>query len=248
MSKETDVAAVAASVKWIESNTPGQDASIPDHPPAVKVINSVLSLRTDYEATTLPRLECFMKKHPEVRQVTELVDFMANYPTPYDFFREEINFNSQRKGNALDGVVKYLCGIIKESSTVSEEEALKQWAISAKPEDCDSLNVKYFNIAGFQWLRILFFADTSKPDTRIHNFLYDILKRKFKSIECVYFIEDVASHLGYSARKVDSLIWKMMSNWPFARLAPDIADAFPNNIKVNKALQFYLKHSERGKK
>ena len=51
-------------------------------PPAVKVIDCVLSLNRKYDTFVVPRLKTFMSNHPEIQRVVELAKLMANYPTP----------------------------------------------------------------------------------------------------------------------------------------------------------------------
>ena len=137
--------------------------------------------------------------------------------------------------------MKYLCGLIEASPAVPEEETLRQWAIEAEPDNYKKLNIKGVKIATFQWLRILFGADTSKPDVHIMNFINDTIDQKLSEDECVLLIEGVASYLEVSERSVDGAIWQFMSSSSrTVRLAPDVADAFPTDTSVNEALRSYL--------
>ena len=105
--------------------------------------------------------------------------------------------------------VQYICQIIQKTPSVSEEESLKKWAIQAKPQECYSLDIKYFKVAGFQYLRMLFGADTTKPDKHIRDFISDILNRKFSDIEAVLLLEEASKYVGLSVRDVDAYIWKV---------------------------------------
>ena len=60
----------------------------------------------------------------------------------------------------------------------------------AQPEDYLTLNIKGCGIACFQWLRMLFGADTAKPDVHIVNFLSENLGKKVSQIEAVYLMEE----------------------------------------------------------
>lgn len=245
---EADIAAVAAWIaehsEYIFSDTRDEEKSLP---PAIKVIRCVLSLRTSYDKVVKPRVETFMSAHPDIKRVNELSDFMASYPTPYKFMQQEL-INSEQKAKMLQQVVKFLCQITQKTPDISEEESLKRWAIQAKPQDCYSLDIKYFKVAGFQYLRMLFGADTTKPDKHIRDFIFDILNRKFSDIEAVLLLEEASKHVGLSVRDVDAYIWKLGardSGTNVVHLDPDVAAAFPNEVAVNEALRSVLK--ERNK-
>ena len=211
---DADVAAVASRVKEIAPDLPNSDDPVfYSHSPAVKVINSVLSLGINYEKVVRPRLRTFRENNPDVGQVSELAAFIACYPTPIDFLTQELNYRHKpkniMKANAIHSVVNYLGGIIKESPAVSEEEVLEQWAIQAKPEDYRSLGIKGFKLAGFQWLRMLFGADTTKPDVHIKRFLRDALNREVSGTDSIELMEAVAADLKVSVRAVDRIIWNI---------------------------------------
>ena len=243
MIKKTDVNAVVAALKVFSSDIRRHNNLTFNQSPAVKVINSVLSLGISYENYAEPRLKEFEKNRPDVTQVTELKRLIACYSTRYEFLDEELKSKNKRKGEALNEVVKRLCNIIETSPTHSEEEAIRQWAIDAKPEDYRSpeWDIKGFRICGFQWLRMLFGAETTKPDTRIRNFLRDILKRDVLEMEAVCLIKEASENLKLPERKVDSFIWDMMSKWRVVPIAPDLEKAFPTNSSVNEALRSLLK-------
>ena len=194
-----------------------------DHSPAVKVINSVLSLSLGYRKVK-KKLDAFQKNNPDVRQVTELAKLIARYPKPIDFLNKEFGYKhkpkSIRKANAINSVCEKLCGIINASPSVPEEDAIRQWALQAKPKGYRVWDIKEFRIAGFQWLRMLFGADTTKPDRHILNFLADTLNEKFpqtsdkKKLEAVELIEETSAHSEFSARDIDRIIWLFMSETP----------------------------------
>ena len=187
-----------------------------DQSPAVKVLNSVLSLGLDYKKVVYPKLIAFQENHPDVKLVSELVDFIARYETPIDFLAQEFGFKhkpkSIMKANAIYAVANYLCSIINASPSVSEEDAIGQWALQAEPEGYRVWNIKGFRLAGFQWLRMLFGADTVKPDRHIVNFLFDTLNQPISPLESVELIEETSAHSEFSARDIDRIVWNFMSN------------------------------------
>ena len=149
------------------------------------------------------------------------------------------------KAGAIEGLVKYFCGLIEASPTVPEEETLKQWAITAEPDDYKVLKIKGVGIATVQYLRMLFGADTSKPDGHVMNFIHDTMDDELSEDECILLIEGVASYLEVSERDVDGAIWDFMSSRSrTVRLEPDVADAFPTDKSVNEALRSLLQSSQ----
>ena len=221
MAKKERIDKILARIRQIAPDSLPRDKTVLDQSPAVKVINSVLSLGLGYRKVIEPKLDAFQEKNPNVRQVTELAAFIEeDYQTPIDFLNKEFNYKhkpkSIRKANAINSVCEKLCGIINASLSVPEEDAIRQWALQAKPKGYRVWNIKEFRIAGFQWLRVLFGADTSKPDTHILNFLADTLNEKFpdsdkKKLEAVDLIEETSARSKFSAREIDRIIWDFMS-------------------------------------
>ena len=216
MTRNERITKILARIRQIAPDPLNRDNTVLDQSPAVKVINSVLSLGMDYRKVVKPKLDAFQEKNPDVRQVTELAAFIEeDYQTPIDFLNKEFGYKhkpkSIRKANAINSVCEKLCGIINASPSVPEEDAIRQWALQAKPKGYRVWNIKDFGIAGFQWLRMLFGADTVKPDRHIVNFLSDTLNEKVSPLESVELIEETSAHSEFSARDIDRIIWNWMS-------------------------------------
>lgn len=151
---ESDIAAVAARLEQIAPDIPATVTEGPEwsNPPAVKVIDCVLSLNRNYDTFVVPRLEAFINNHPDIQRVADLANLMASYPTPHAFVKKELNYNHEDRARILQSVISYVRTIIEKAPIVSEEETLKQWAIQTKPQDYQTLNIKGFALAGFQYL------------------------------------------------------------------------------------------------
>ena len=245
---EADVAAVATEIAKFASDLPSSEGLVNSQPTAIKVIDCVLSLRRSYDRFVIPRLKNFRNKHPDTQRINSLANLMASYPTPDAFMISELNHNSKVKPKMLQEVVKFVCQIVERSPKVSEEDVLKQWAIQAKPQECYELNIKYFKLAGFQYLRMLFGADTTKPDVHILKFIFDVLNRNVSDIESLFLLEAASEREGVSVRAVDKYIWNRgargeqnVDETNTVRLAPDVAAAFPTEKSVDEALQSILK-------
>ena len=218
MTRNERITKILAKIREIAPDPLPRDKTVLDQSPAVKVINSVLSLRRPYRTVVKKRLDAFQENNPDVIQVSDLVNLMARYDTPYDFLKAELDFCSELKATAIDDVVEKLCGIINASPSVPEKDAIRQWALQANLGGYRVWNITNFGIAGFQWLRVLFGADTAKPDKHILNFLADTLNEKFpqtsykKKLEAVNLIEEASAHSEFSARDIDRIIWGHHAN------------------------------------
>ena len=207
---ESDIAILATRLDQIAPDIPATVTEGPEwsNPPAVKVIDCVLSLNRNYDNFVVPRLKAFMNSHPDTQRVTELANLMDSCPTPHTFMKQELNYNHEDRARILQCVVKYVCTVVEQAPTVSEEETLKRWAIQAKPQDYQTLNVRGFALAGFQYLRMLFGAQTTKPDVYIIRFVSDTLHRKVSDVESLHLLEAASECAGLSVRAVDNFIWK----------------------------------------
>ncbi len=209
---EADVAAVAMRLEQLSPNIPGFGSVDPawKRPPAVLVIDCVLSLNRPYDKFVVPRLDVFEEKQPKIQRITDLAKLIAGYPTPHAFVQQELNYNHETRANTLQAVVEFVCQIVQGTQTIEEEkEILKQWAIQAEPYGYQTLNIKGFAIAGFQYLRMLFGADTTKPDVHIIGFLSDILNRRVSAVEALRLLEAASEQVGLSVKDVDTYIWQI---------------------------------------
>lgn len=252
---EADVDLVATRLKQLSPNIPGFGSVDPawKRPPAVLIIDCVLSLNRPYDRFVVPRLDAFEEKQPEIQRITDLAKLIAGYPTPHVFVQQELNYNHEVRANTLQDVVEFVCQIVDGTQTIKEEkEVLKQWAIQAEPQDYKSLNIRGFAIAGFQYLRMLFGADTTKPDVHIIGFLSDILNRRVSAVEALRLLEVASKSLGLSVRDVDTYIWQIRARGEekaagtnIVRLDPDVAAAFPTEESVNEVLRSVLKEKDK---
>ena len=209
---EPDIAALAAKIeREIVPQGVVAEASADygyNEATAVAVIDCVLGLNRKYDAFVVPRLEDFQRNHPQVRSIVQLAELMDSYSTPLDFSIEELRYRDEDRARVLREVVQFVCTIVQKSPTLPEEEVLKDWALQAKPHECETLGIRGFKIAGFQYLRMLFGADTTKPDVHIIRFIADALNRRVSPYEALALLEAASKRLGHSVREVDSAIWR----------------------------------------
>lgn len=207
---ESDIAVLAAKIEGeiVPQGVVAEASADYGYNTTVAVIDCVLSLNRRYDAFVVPRLKTFRNRHPEIRKIGELAELMDSYPTPLDFSIEELDYNDENRARILREVVQFVCTIVQKSPTLPEEEVLKDWALQAKPHECETLGIRGFKIAGFQYLRIRFGADTTKPDVHIIRFIADALNRRVSPYEALALLEAASKRLGHSVREVDSAIWR----------------------------------------
>ena len=81
MTRQERITKILARIRQIAPDPIRGDNTVLDQSPAVKVINSVLSLCRPYRTVVEPRLDAFQENNPDVIQ-SDLVNLMACYQTP----------------------------------------------------------------------------------------------------------------------------------------------------------------------
>jgi hypothetical protein len=187
---------------------PEPSDSIWDRPPAAKVIDCVLSLNRHYDRVVLPRVDRFCVARPELRSIQDLSRLMDTYESPIEFTRHELSYNDVRRSLTLAGVVRHLLEVLPDFPGASEEERLEKWASWTRPGDYLAVGVPGFGIAGFQYLRMLFGAQTTKPDVHIIGFVSEAVGRKVTNIQALYLLERAARQANLPLRQLDIAIWE----------------------------------------
>ena len=175
--------------------------------PAVDILDCVLSLHTRYETVVLPRVMRFREAHPEVTTVKQLRTLIRRYKTPLAFSVKELRYNDEGRATTLAGVVDFVLRVEQERPELTEDEKLRGWADSVAPSDYKIVGVRGFALAGFQYLRMLFGADTAKPDVWICRFVTDAIGRTVKPVEALRILETACEQEKLSVRAADQAIW-----------------------------------------
>ena len=196
--------------------------------PALKVINCVLSLNRHYDEFVVPTLRAFKKRNPAVISLADLDNIMKSKGGAYAFFRSELGYNDSARAQVFDSVLMYLIRVQEHFPASSEPESLHNWAIAVRPADYQQVpylqgigtrRIKGFAISGWQYLRMLFGADTCKPDRHILAFLRDTIKRNVNPLHAVEVMEITAPMAGLTVREADHRIWSKYSGDARARRA-----------------------------
>lgn len=185
--------------------TVGEDYGWPT--PPLNVLDCVLSLNRRYDAFVLPRVEGFAERHPEIVELGQLLELIESYESAAQFSVDELNYDDPQRAGVLVGVIEYLIREQKNYGGVTEQERLRKWAISVRPRDLSRVGVKGFGLSGFQYLRMLFGAQTAKPDVHIRRFVSDVLGERVGDWRALALLEEAAKRAGLPLRSIDHAIW-----------------------------------------
>jgi hypothetical protein len=176
--------------------------------PPLDVLDCVLSLNRNYDRFCLPRVEQFKKRHPEVDTLQRLLDLIRSYPNPLEFSIQVLNYRHEARAVILVQVVEFLIGVQSGFAGSSEASRLREWAIAVKPADYKALGIRGFGLSGFQYMRILFGAQTAKPDVHIRRFVSEALERPIGDLEALTLLEISCKHLDWPPADLDYAIWE----------------------------------------
>ncbi len=182
---------------------------------ALKLLDCVLSLNRKYEEFVVPLVDGFKNNHPNVNTLSDLHNFIISSGGPTQFFENVLGYNDAQRADTLAGVLlTFLNNILPHYAGTSELDRFRKWAISVQPRDYTRVEVYGFGLAGWQYLRMLFGADTCKPDRHINRFVKECLGRRVSRLSVVELMESSAPRAGLSVREADRRIWsqKRMGN------------------------------------
>lgn len=175
---------------------------------ALSVIDCVLSLNRPYEKFVRPRVEEFSQRNPLVGTVEELSASVRRCESPLAFCESQLRYRDARRATTLVGVIDYLRDVLVEFDGANEAQRLQQWAVSSRPGDFLTVGVPGFGLAGFQYLRMLFGAQTTKPDVHIIRFVSEVIGRQITAVQALNILERAAKFAKLPLREIDAEIWK----------------------------------------
>jgi hypothetical protein len=208
MSDERDLARLIVALHDLAPSIRKSTDRAWSRPPAVRVVDCILSLRRDYDRFVVKRLDQLEHAHPNVQSVTDLQALMAGFCSPHAFMKTVLNYNHEERANILKAVIGWLVTIGGTGSPELQLSKIKNWASSARPTDYKPLGIPGFALAGFQYLRMLFGANTTKPDLHICRFVASHIDRRVSPIEALRLLERAAPAAGVSLRDLDTTIWE----------------------------------------
>jgi hypothetical protein len=176
--------------------------------PALRVVDCVLSLNRRYDGFVVPRLDRFERAHPRVISVRHLRSLIDTYNSPAEFMRAALDYRDEARAVTLSGVVDFVVGILDQVSLEGEMKRLEAWARIAVPDHYRHLGISGFGLAGFQYRRMLFGANTTKPDVHILGYIKEVVGRKVSDIEGLRLLESAAACAEITIRNADTNIWE----------------------------------------
>ena len=174
--------------------------------PALNVLDCVLSLNRRYDSFVVPRIRKFKEKYPKLKGLSELKNLINTFG-PEFFVESELDYRDPIRAKVLIGVVARLLKIQKHIKGKSEKLRLERWAKKAKPVDYKLMGIRGFGLAGFQYLRMLFGAQTTKPDVHIKRFVSKVTGKNVGDVEALNYLEVAAKKVKTALREVDYIIW-----------------------------------------
>jgi hypothetical protein len=175
---------------------------------ALRVIDCVLSLNRRYDSFVVPRLDGFERTHSAVHTVAQLKDLIASYPSPSLFSTRCLDYNDDSRSATLATVVEWLAGIAGVGDYDEQMSNLERWAKEAKPEEHSKLGIGGFGLGGFQYLRMLFGANTTKPDIHIQRYVASCVGHRVSDTQALALLEAAARQAGISLRDLDTTVWE----------------------------------------
>ena len=156
-------------------------------------------------------MQQFANQHPEVDTLTRLLHLVNKYPTPLEFSIKELDYRDEGRAATLVGVLTYLLQAQKAFKGSSETSRLRQWASKAKPIDYEALGIRGFGLSGFQYLRMLFRAQTAKPDVHIRRLVSKAVGHAVGDAQALTLLESAAKHLKWPLLALDNAIWDRLA-------------------------------------
>lgn len=175
---------------------------------AVRVIDCVLSLRRNYDRFVVPRLDRFEARFPETKSVQALRQLMDTFKNPARFVLEALDYRDSDRAGILDAVVDRVLEFAKDSTGDTELSRLEYWAVHASPDGYKTRRIRGFALAGFQYLRMLFEANTTKPDLWICRYVSRAIGRQVSPLEALILLERASVTSRTRLRDLDTTIWE----------------------------------------
>lgn len=175
---------------------------------ALRVIDCVLSLNRTYDSFVVPRLDRFEQNHSSIRTIADLQKLIADYSSAPVFVARCLDYNDDARSVTLSKVVDWLVKVADDGDYDTQMSNLLRWASNSKPEDHFRLGIAGFGLGGFQYLRMLFGANTTKPDVHIQRYVASCVGHRVSDVQALALLESAAAEADVSLRDLDTTIWE----------------------------------------
>jgi hypothetical protein len=203
----TDSDQLAAALRQdFPSPAPSRDPAW-SRPPALRILDCVLAFRRNDTRPIDPRVDAFQRRFPAVESLPQLRALIVSYKSPGLFARDVLDSNEPAPAETLRALLEYLIRMATVGSG-SEETRLKAWAACARPQDHLTLQIPGFGLAAFQYLRMLFGANTTRPDLQVGRYVAAVLGRPVSDVEALLLLEEAAPLVPVQLRDLAIADWK----------------------------------------
>jgi hypothetical protein len=127
-------------------------------------------------------------------------------------FAKLSNYKHESRADTLANVVIWLVTISAEGAPSTQLANLENWARNAPYSGYQTLDIRGFGLAGFQYLRMLFGANTTKPDLRICQWVAAAVGHPVSPGQALQLLEPAAAEAGVSLRDADTTIWEKLAS------------------------------------
>jgi len=156
----------------------------------------------------VPRLDRFESRFPQTRSVRALRAQIDSFEQPDAFVRQTLDYRDADRSRILDEVVDRVLEFADASAGASEVERLESWASHARPDGYMVQRIRGFALAGYQYLRMLFGANTTKPDVHICRYVSRCVGRTVSDVEALTLLEGASAISDVRLRDLDTTIWE----------------------------------------
>jgi hypothetical protein len=221
--------------------------------PAAKVLDCVLSLNRRYKTFVVPRIDEFRKNHPNVRTLAELDNLVKGRGGEGPFFRNELDYYDDSRAISFGNVLTHMRSVSDAREVSIQLEELKEWADKAQAKGYRQADIDGFGIAGWQYMRMLFGADTLKPDRHIVRYVEGCLGKRVSRLTAVELMEAAAPRAAMSVREADRRIWRRATDRKVAdgvakRQESESSQAGTTTGHCNKYKDWYPMEDKEGTK
>ena len=173
-------------------------------------LDSVLSINRKYYTFVVPRITYFQNKYPDITRLKDLIKLIDD--VGINGFKECWNYNHPARVKMLYD----LCNRLIEISNLYEDKneliSLRKWADHSSVNKYNDFDVTGIGFTTFQYIRMLFGANTVKPDVHIKNKISEIIGRKVNDRYAVELFESACNELKLNIADVEHYIWKKDAN------------------------------------
>ncbi|MCZ7398588.1 MAG: hypothetical protein O8C62_02725 [Candidatus Methanoperedens sp.] len=178
--------------------------------PALNVIDCVLSLNRKYDTFVRPRIDLFVKNHPDIKSLDDLRKLIIKCG-PNQFAIKELNYNDTKRIETLLGVIEYLIRVQKDFKGLTEIARLEEWANKSSPQLAYTVGVRGFVLLVSNTFVCCLGLKLLNQNVYIMRFVSSAIGKKISDWEALDYLERAATEEGLPLREIDGKIWQNMA-------------------------------------